>query len=111
MTKKQQSSNDLSDFRFFDSDFSYWKNIEIMKYFDAIESSNSMRKILNNGEVEFDRPFFTASKKKLRNLSVYKNYSECIDAFTEIVGLPDHILKDRDKELKRTWKGKAKFVI
>lgn len=111
MTKKQQSSDEEYDFEFFDSNFSYWKNIEIMKYFGTLETSSNMHKILDQGQIEFNKPFFTALKKMLRNLSVYKSYSEYIDAFVEIVSLPNNVLKDRDKELKHTWKGKTKFVV
>jgi hypothetical protein len=111
MTKRQQSSDDEDDFEFFQHDFNYWKNIEIMKYFDAIKSSSDMIEILNRAKIEFNKQYFTKLKAKLRNLSVYKNYSKYIDAFVEIVSLPSNVLKDRDKELKRTWKGKAEFVI
>ena len=111
MIKKQQSSKDLNDFKFFHPSFSHWGNIEMMKYFNTIESSANMFKILGRGEIDLNKPFFTALKKKLRSISVYKNYAEYIDAFVEIVGLPKNILRDRDRELKRTWKGKAKFII
>ena len=111
MTKKQQSSDDEDDFEFFQHDFNHWKNIEIMKYFDAIKPSDEMIEILNRGEIEFNKQYFTKLENKLRDLSVYKSYSKYIDAFVEIVSLPSNVLKGRDKELKRTWKGKAKFVI
>lgn len=111
MTKRQQSSDDEDDFNFFNSHFDYWKDIEMMKYFNTIKSSDITRRILDKGEIEFNKQYFTKLKGKLRNLSVYKDYSKYIDAFVEIVSLPNNVLKDRDKELKRTWKGKAKFVI
>jgi hypothetical protein len=111
MTGKQQSSDDEDDFEFFDIGSNYWKDIEMMKYFSTTKSSDAMREILDKSKIEFSKQYFTKLKAKLRNLSVYKNYSEYIDAFIEVVSLPNDVLKDRDKELKRTWKGKAKFVV
>lgn len=111
MTKKQQSSGDEYDFEFFNTGFDYWKDIEMMKYFNTIKSSDTMIKILNRSEIEFNKQYFIKLKNNLRNLSVYKSYSKYIDAFAEIVSLPNNILKNRDKELKRTWEGEAKFII
>jgi hypothetical protein len=111
MTKKQQSSNNYDDFYFFRDDFCYWKNIEIMRAFGAVENSSSMRAILDKNEIEFNKPFFIALKKKLRNLSIYNDYSEYLDEFVELVGLPNKILLGRDKELKHSWVKNSEFIL
>jgi len=111
MTKKQQSSHDQGDFYFFDSSFCYWKNIEIMEAFNALRTSSEMYNILQKGAVKFQKAFFTDLKDKLRSLVTYKDYSEFIDAFLELVGLPDEVLGKRDKDLKHTWVGNKKFII
>jgi len=111
MTKAQQSSSNINDFRFYDSDFCYWKNIEIMNALNAVRNSSRMIEILGKGKIEFGKPFFTALKKKLRALPVYKEYSGYIDAFVELVSLSDGKLLERDKELKHTWVGNKEFII
>ena len=111
MTTAQQSSKNVNDFRFYDGDFCYWKNIEIMNALNAVRNSSRMIEILHKGKIEFEKPFFTALKKKLRSLPVYKEYSGYIDAFVELVSLPDKKLLERDKELKHTWVGNKEFII
>jgi hypothetical protein len=111
MTKSQQSSSDRSDFYFYDSSFCHWKNIDIMKDLGAIKNSSQMIQIMTEGKVEFGKPFFTSLNKKLRSLPVYKDYSDYIDAFVELVSLPSKELSKRDKELKHTWVGNKEFII
>lgn len=111
MTQKQQSSDNHTDFRFFDSNFHYWTNIEITKALNAVEGSKLMYDILNNGAIDFNKPFFTALKKKFRSLSVYKSYSEYLDQFIELVSLPVGILEKRDKDLKHTWIEDGEFIL
>lgn len=111
MTKTQQSSDDRSDFYFYDSSFCHWKNIEIMRALDAVKNSSRMIQILSEGKIEFGKPFFTSLNKKLRSLPVYGDYSDYIDAFVELVSLPSKELSERDKELKHTWVGNKEFII
>lgn len=111
MTKKQQSSDSYEDFYFFRDDFCYWKNIEVMRAFNATKNSEAMRGILDGNEIEFDKPFFTSLKKKLKALSVYNDYSEHLDRFVELVSLPNKILLGRDKELKHSWVKNSEFIL
>lgn len=111
MTKTQQSSNDRNNFRFYDNNFCYWKNIDIMNALDAVRNSSRMIEILGKGEIEFGKPFLMNLKKKLRSLPVYKEYSDYIDGFVELINVPDEILLKRDKELKHTWVGNKEFII
>jgi len=111
MTKTQQSSDDRYDFYFFNDNFSYWKNIEIMKALNAITNSKEMNQILQQSKVDFGKPFQTDLKNKFRALPNYKEYSEYIDGFLELVGLSNKLLKERDKDLKHTWVGNKKFII
>lgn len=112
MTDYQQGSNDHSDFYFFDKKFSHWKNIEITRAFNAIVTSDRMHQVLTEGKMEFRKTFFTNLKKKFRSLSTYKEYSEIIDGFLEIVSLPGDVLnKERDKDLKHAWVEGVEFII
>ena len=111
MTSKQQSSTYDSDFLFYDSSFCYWKNIEIMKALDAMKNSSEMRTILLEGKISFKTGFFTALKNKFRSLSTYRKYSEYIDAFLELIELPEKELSKRNKNLKQTWIEGEEFII
>ena len=111
MTKNQESSNCDGDFRFFDDNFDFWQNIEIVKYFGATKGPKDMHQIFKNSDIRFDKPFFTALSKKFRALPTYKDYSEYLDKFIELVSLPNNILANRDKELKHTWVEESKFII
>jgi len=115
MTPTQQRSpaDNYKDFYFFDTSFSYWKNIWIMKELDTIKTSSVMTKILNGGgdEINLGSTYFRDLKTKMRKLPTYTEYSEHIDKFLEIVKLPVKALKKRDKELKHTWLKKTKFII
>ena len=70
-----------------------------------------MRAILDKNEIEFNKPFFTELKKKFKNLSIYNDYSEYLDEFVELVGLPNKILLGRDKELKHSWVKNSEFIL
>lgn len=112
MTKNQQGSNSRQDFRFFDRSFDDWKNIEIMKALNAIKNSGRMYQIMQEGKIEFRKPFFASLKKKLKSLPTYKDYSELLDAFVEVVSLSNDVLtKERDRDLKHNWVGNKEFII
>ena len=111
MTKKQQSSNDQYDFKFFENDFDLWKDIEITKYFNATKDAVSMKRIFTDGEISFTKPYFTTLGKKLKDLPTYKGYSEHIDRFMELVSLSRNVLIRRDKDLKHTWVEGSDFII
>lgn len=111
MTSTQQKSNSYEDFYFFDGSFSHWKNIEIMKDMGTTKNSNWMMKALNKGEIALNNTYFRDLEKMIRKLPTYREYSEYLDYFLKVVSLPNNKLKGRDKELKNTWVGKAKFII
>jgi hypothetical protein len=112
MTKSQQSSsNAFSAHTFYDTNFCYWKNIEIMKIFNAMENSSTMYKILQKGEIEFRKTFFENLKKKFKSLMTYREYSDHIDAFLEFVSLPNKLLSSRDKDLRHTWVEGKEFIM
>lgn len=111
MTKKQQSSDQADDFEFFENGFDCWRDIEITKHFDTTKSSDDMIQIFKHGDIKFAKPYFIALYKKLKSLSTYKNYSEHIDRFVELVGLPHKTLMERDKDLKHTWVEGSDFIV
>jgi hypothetical protein len=111
MTPSQQKANSYGDFYFFDKAFCYWKNIEIMKALDAIKNSGEMIEILERGKSTFNKTYFNKLKRMMKKLPTYKEYSEYIDYFLEIVELPDDVLNGRDKELKNAWIKGSSFII
>jgi hypothetical protein len=111
MTASQQSSIHPNELLLFDDSFASWQNIEIMKALGATKTSKTMREILHRGKIKFTKPFFDRLSKRLKSLSGYREYSEFIDAFIEIVNLPNDLLFERDKDLKHTWVGNKDFVI
>lgn len=111
MTKSQLNSNDYANFRFFDNSFSSWKDIEIMRALDATTDSGRMSEILRNGKIKFTKTFFNKLAKRLTSMSSYREYSEYIDTFIELINLPDDLLAERDKDLKHTWVENEEFII
>ncbi len=111
MTNRQVESNRYGDFRFFQPDFCYWKNIEIMKAFDALKNSSMMALRLNEWKMEFTVAYFNRLKARYRKLSTYREYAEYIDKFVEMVRMPKDVLENREKELKHTWVGGSGFII
>lgn len=111
MTTAQQRSSSHSDFYFFDSSFSHWKNITIMKELGAVRNSSTMINLLDKGQVNFTKAYFTTLKRMFRKLSTYKEYSKYIDTFLEVLTLPDEKLKSRNKDIKSAWIEKSEFIL
>lgn len=111
MTLSQQKSIGYSEFYFFDKSFCYWKNIEIMKALNAVKNSSDMIEILDKGKIKFNKTYFNGLKRMMKKLPTYKEYSDYIDYFLEIIELPDDVLKDRSRELKEAWVKGAEFII
>jgi len=111
MLQSQENKNRLFKEEFFDPNFSYWKNIAIIKEFKANKTSREMQTILNDYEITFNAQFFNRIKRLLRGLPTYKEYSKYVDSFLEIVSLPSKELAKIDKDLKRTWVEEKEFII
>lgn len=95
----------------YNDDFDSWKQIEIIKVFDAHLKTSRVRKILNNGTIRFTKGFFNKLKTGLTSISVYNQYAEYIDPFLQLVQMPAKDLLERDKDLKHTWVEGQEFII
>ena len=95
----------------FDMEYEDWNTIEIVKSMDATKSSIKMIDILNNGNIKFDKAFFSNIKKKFESLSTYNKYREFVDLFLEIIQLPLKELKKIDNNIKHNWLEGKEFIV
>lgn len=92
-------------------DFSEWKSIGITNAMGTVRSSGRLKDMINNGNFAINKQFITALKKKFKSLSTYREYSEYLDGFIEVISLPAEELNARDKDLRHTWVEGADFII
>jgi len=95
----------------FREDFDGWRLMPIAKEMQAIRSSGRMNNIINHGNIDINKQFITALKKKFKRLSTYKAYQQYIDGLIEVISHSDEELDTRDKDLKHTWVEGEDFII
>jgi len=98
-------------FNFFANGCEIWTELGITKALKATKTSNKMKAILNQGNINFTKNQIDDIKRKFTSLSTYRKYSEYIDMFMEVASLPTDKLKEIDCNLKHTWIGNKKFII
>jgi len=97
--------------RVFHADYDGWKDSKAMKEIQAIKSSHRMKEILHEGQMTYNKQYYTKLRKMFRSLSTYKKYAKYIDRFLEIVSLPNENLKKINHNIKYGWVEGADFII
>ncbi len=104
--------NNFSRSSIWGPDFDRWDEIPLARDMKCTRDSGKMIGILNGS----DHTYMTGTRikelhKRLRGLSTYNENSDYIDGFCEILRIKFAEFEKYNKEIKKNWLGKKKFIV
>jgi len=110
--KDDESGNDRIIKHMYKRDFNGWKNVPLAKDIGCTTSSDKMIEILNNSNTSYvNSSYLKKWFSRLKSFSTYKDNSKYIRGLYEILKISAKDLNSYDKEMKKNWLDKKKFMV
>lgn len=94
----------LRNVNVWDTGFSRWGDIPLVKDMRCIRSSKEMHKLLNSSNIRaINKTFLKKWYEKMKQMSTYRQYSSYIDKLYAILNAPTQAIQKIDTELQKNW--------